>query len=226
MSSIMVIQNKNTILMGVDSALSCNLDGITYRVNKDEKKIKVIGNKIFVCFGMKKVTDRILDFCESLALLESNKEDERDKSINRISKICNEVCKQFNNDKAFKKNNNIRILIITVDHGTPILTTLDSFLDFEPDRFWSLGNDYVLTTDGMKKKEMADSAIQYFNECPNLIDVFRQSYNENSCEAIGGKGVVMGFIDGKFTEHEFDIKEREDLKRIDLEIDLGEFIYE
>ena len=69
MSSCIIVQNKEKILMGSDTALSCLVDNIPFRISNYQQKIFLIKNCLIFCSGETKYVNIIIQFINNLHII-------------------------------------------------------------------------------------------------------------------------------------------------------------
>lgn len=170
MSSLLVLQDKNNVIMTSDTASSVEIDGISYRVSGNEKKIfDLNGYKVFAS-GQKHIRDLFIS-------LFSNDES----TFNPISaeKLLKKMFLGFD-------EYSLEIVIAEKSMNSTMLYFLSSYEQFNVKKSISEDVNILMFTAGIKTKEISDSFEDEFSRNGNVIESLQLAYSKNQNEQVGG----------------------------------------
>ena len=202
MSSCLILQDKNKLFMGADSALIETIEDIHYRISDNGRKIFNFKNSIMFCSGNIKIVNKVIEFIgESI-----------DINIYKLS----EFIKQLNlqkNDNIF----NVEIIIVSNKNNRIELCQISEYNNFDIVKYNDLTENIRIISGGIKTEECLDLATNYFNKKYSVFNIFENTYNDLSCEEIGGNLEIW--------EISNEIKKVKDfpIKRKSIRIHISEF---
>lgn len=171
MSNCLVLQGKNFIAIGADTASSILIDEKYKRVGVDAKKLYQFGNEIMFCSGkmdlVKLVTSNVVVKGEKIDL---NSLTEFIRSIN------------------IKKSDvfDLEILICGVKNNKSYIHQISQYNDFEIKTITNETNGCAIYSTGFNAKTMLDTAKKNYLSYKNVSDLFIKSYEDISSEEVGG----------------------------------------
>lgn len=204
MSSCLVFQEKNKVVIGADTAASISKDGIFYRVKDYEySKLHVCANGIIFCSGVEEETKKVIEFLHD--------------GGNYLS---------VSNVQLFLKSLNITknpeffsieiLAVVSLADGLHIYQ-LSEYNDFDVTEHNILDGQKRVLSAGYKTQQVNDLAYSLYTEKETLADLYSNVYTKVACEQIGGK-VELYEIDSK-SNIKFSsllIKDPENVKAINI----------
>jgi len=169
MSSCLILQQHDRIFIGADTAASVNINGEFYRYNKSISKLFEIENTIVFCSGILSEVNKVIEHFKQ--------------NINNLYDIST-----FLKNLYFKKNDfyTIEILISKIENRISKVYQLSEYNDFNIIiHEVELGNIKVICG-GLKTEECSNFAIEYINNNEYVNNVFQKTFDEMSCNEIGG----------------------------------------
>ena len=169
MSSLLIVQTKDAIYMGSDSAVSCQYDDQVFRLSNNGKKLFKVDNMLIFCSGNMFITYEIIETFKQ----------QEDKTINKLRDLA---------IRHSSSNGMIEIMVGIVDDNFSCVYQISSYNNFEIVKHIVTDlSDIGLWTGGFKTKECYKLAHEGLSNKINLIDVYKNTFNNISCEEIGGK---------------------------------------
>ncbi|CAG7648173.1 hypothetical protein ACFQI7_12985 [Paenibacillus allorhizosphaerae] len=167
MSSLIVIQSKDSVFFAADSATSISLDGQLYRLNTQATKLHHFDNLIVFCSGD-------MNFCYSLM-------DKFGLTLNRnVNSLQQLLVESYNGEK-------VEILIAEYNDEQTIVHQLSPYNNFDPVIYTNIpfGGLNILTA-GVKTEESYQIACEALFEGNTIPNIFIRAFDEISYEAVGG----------------------------------------
>lgn len=197
MSSVLVLQTKNEIYMGSDTAISTSMGANTYRVSENGQKIFQFNNMVVFCSGDLKTSYSImLDFY--------NIEQKTVEKLQEISKT-----------QIINNNIMVEILVATIENKIPKLYQISSYNDFNIVELTVNNDELGVWSGGFKTEECKNIATKNCLSKKNVFDIYINTFDELSCEEIGGDLILYRVGTGKISRVlNYQIKEKPIIKRI------------
>lgn len=173
MSSCLIIQQKNRLFIGADSAISVKHINKYIRCSNNGKKLFKIKNEIVFASGNIEVVNKAIDFYkeESNLLLFQNK--------------LRQLCKNSKSDSY-----NVEILISGIKDNNSYVYQLSQYNNFSP-IVHHVDNDNInVLCGGICTNELNNNVSKKINSGIELHDIFKSSYKDISNENIGGNLTV------------------------------------
>jgi hypothetical protein len=171
MSNCLVLQGKNFIAIGADTASSIMFNGCYKRIGINAKKLYHFGNEIMFCSGR-------MDLVESVTsniFLTNNKID-----LNKLTK--------FINSMNIKKSHtyDLEILICGVENNKSYIHQISQYSNFKVKTITNETNGCAVYSTGFNSKLMLSTAKKNYSIHKNITDLFIKSFKEISSEEVGG----------------------------------------
>jgi hypothetical protein len=172
LSSVLVIQNKNNIYIGSDTAISTDLNGKYYRVNDCGEKLFCIDNKVIFCSG---------DLSLSYSIINTYK----NSNNYTIDNLYNIIKQKYKNEYC------LDVLVASIENGLSVLYQISPYNNFEIiKKQIDNSNDFAIWTGGIKTKECYNSAYNYILKRNTIEKVYYNTFSEISCECVGGNLIL------------------------------------
>ena len=171
MSNCLVLQGKNFIAIGADTASSILIDKKYRRIGVDAKKLYQFGNEIMFCSGK----------MELVELVTSN-------VVTKDNKIVLDDLTEFIKSLNIEKSDtyDLEILICGVENNKSYMHQISQYNDFEVKTITNNTNGCAIYSTGFNTKTMLDTAKKNYPLCQNVSDLFIKSFNDISSEEVGG----------------------------------------
>lgn len=167
------MQNKNSIIIGADSASSYLCNNKLVRLNNTAKKLFIFGNEVMFCSGKKNVVNHIIDMIE----IEGD-------SINKSS------LQKALQDLNLPNDTNlfdIEIIICGVKNNKSYICQLSQYKNFQISYNYIDSDNIEVFAAGFKSNKCLDIAKSEFNLCNGIIeDIYINTFNKMVCDEIGG----------------------------------------
>ncbi|WP_405131386.1 hypothetical protein MHB43_03985 [Paenibacillus sp. FSL H8-0317] len=200
MSNATIIQTKNDIFIGSDTATSAQINGVLYRIDTKAVKLYQVDNRVIFCSGE-------LNFCYSV--MEQYKQ-----LITRDIEQLREIILDSYSGQV------IEILVCEHDGIQTVVTQLSSYNDFIPVIYSNipLGGTNVLTA-GIKTNEAYEVACIHIFQGQTVKETYTRVFDNIAYEGIGGILSVFRInkegVQNYLTHH---IKEPHNLKMLDVNV--------
>lgn len=174
MSSFLIIQQKDKIYFGADTAVSTRIDGKPYRVhNMYVEKIYKVKDSLIFCSGDLIIANEVIS-----SIYENDTED-----IEEIRDICIEKYKKYETSNKFVFE--LAVAKVFKDHS--IVYQISPYYDFSIISMKiSKDNETAILTGGIKTKEVFELAYENIRDNLNAETTFKNTYNNIAYEEIGG----------------------------------------
>lgn len=198
MSSSLVIQTKDEIFIGADSAISTNINDEIFRVDGVVKKVFEVENFVIFLSGE-------LEFCYSVM---NDFLDEKVKSVNSFLTIL----------KNNYKNEKIDSIICEYKKEGSLIYQISPYNNFEILKYPNLKDGEVnVITAGIKTEYSYNCAVENILNGHSVREIYSNVFDEISYEGIGGKLNVFRINkDGISNFINKDIKEKKNIKKLDV----------
>ncbi|SCW57435.1 hypothetical protein SAMN04487970_101699 [Paenibacillus tianmuensis] len=167
MSNATIIQTRDTIFIGSDSATSVLIDEILYRHDTIAKKLYHIDDMVIFCSGE-------LDYCYRVIekfLLQD---------IRNVESLKNLIVQSHNGQV-------IEVVVCEHNGEQTVLHQLSSYNNFLPTCYSDIPRGGVnLLTAGIRTKESYEIACKNLTEGKNVTDIYREVFDNISFEGVGG----------------------------------------
>jgi len=181
MSNVTVIQTKNTIYMGSDSAVSTKLNNKYYRIDTSGKKLFTFDNKVIFCSGNLLLSYTIIEEFKKQPFKDIKTLREIASHYYHVYKI-NEACEGFDLD----------ILIGEAFNDHTIVYQISPYYNFEIiESVISNTEEVAIITGGIKTQESFDLAYEKLLSQMKIEDLYQSIFNQLSDETIGGTLKVL-----------------------------------
>ena len=171
MSNCLVLQGKNFIAIGADTASSILIDGKYKRFNNNAKKIFRFGNEIMFCSGKMNLVELVTsNICIKNYKIDLNN------LINFIKSI--KIQKSDSYD--------LEILICGVNENKSYIHQISQYNNFEINTIINNKEEYSIYSTGFNAKFMLNTAKNNYKLCKSISDLFIKSFMDISCEEVGG----------------------------------------
>jgi hypothetical protein len=173
MSAVVVIQEKDKIYFGADTAISIKINSETFRLNNNGQKLFIIENLLIFCSGNMELVKLIIkEF--------NNNTSHTIESLRNIAKSLYNI---------FPKNKdeiNLDIIAGEVINGKSVVYQISPYYNFEIMKK-TVTDGIGLYTGGIKTEDSFNQ--MYLNLINNrgLIESYQDTFNKISYEGIGGK---------------------------------------
>ena len=171
MSSCLIVQQKERIYIGSDSAVSTYKNNKYYRYKNDGKKIFIINNEILFVSGNLKYAKQIVDFYvknQSIDLLE-------------------EMLKKEFSISSSKNFYDIELVIAGIHNNSTYLFQLSQYNHFDSIKYTlKNSNDLNILCAGIHTENLNNIASEMISTGFELHDVFIKSFCKISDETVGG----------------------------------------
>lgn len=201
MSSLVAIQLKDKIYMGSDTAVSTNINGISYRQSNFGKKIYTTDDMLIFCSGNMSFAYMIMN---EFAW-------EEDKTIANLQRIALKYYKLFN-----ITDDRVEIMVGKIFKNCSCIYQISSYNKFKIIKHTNLNSENIgVWTGGFKTEESYNKTLENLLNKKSLIDTYKNVFNTISCEEIGGKLYLYELsINGTTKILDCDIKEKDSLRAI------------
>lgn len=171
MSNCLVLQGKNFIAIGADTASSIMFNGCYKRIGTNAKKLYHFGNEIMFCSGRMDLVESVT----SNTFLINNKID-----LNKLTK--------FINSMNIKKSDtyDLEILICGVENNKSYIHQISQYNNFKVKTITNETNGCAVYSTGFNSKLMLSTAKKNYSIHKNITDLFIKSFKEISSEEVGG----------------------------------------
>lgn len=170
MSSLLVLQDNNNIILASDTAASVCINGTTYRASDQEKKIfNINGYKVFAS-GQKHIRDLFV-------MLATKNESEF--SPHKAELI---LKKHFSGFDEYC----LEVVIAEKLEVTTNLYIISSYDNFNVRTHQSSGEGISVFSAGIRTKEVLEVFDERYGISSDVIKSILQSYTINQCEEVGG----------------------------------------
>lgn len=171
MSSCLVLQGKNFIAIGADTASSIMFNGCYKRIETNAKKLYHFGNEIMFCSGRMDLVESVT----SNTFLINNKID-----LNKLTK--------FINSMNIKKSDtyDLEILICGVENNKSYIHQISQYNNFKVKTITNETNRCAVYSTGFNSKLMLSTAKKNYSIHKNITNLFIRSFEEISSEEVGG----------------------------------------
>lgn len=199
MSSCLIVQKKDRLFIGADSALSVKQNDKFIRYSNDCIKLHQINNEIMFSSGNLKFANYFLDYYK------------KEKDILKLSQELKNICLNNNYDKNVY---DVEIIISGIDKDGTYSYQLSQYNNFEPIIHRVLNNnDIKILCAGFSTRLLNKSITKQINDEVELHEAFIKSFKNISCENIGGnllayeinKNGISKFIEYKIDDYINDI---------------------
>ena len=171
MSNCLVLQGKNCIAIGADTASSVLIDGKYRRIGTDSKKLYRFGNEIMFCSGRMTLVE----------LVTSNIAMKDNKIV--LDDLTNFI-ESLNIQKA--DTYDLEILICGVENDKSYMHQISQYNDFEVKTITNDTSGCAVYSTGFNAKTMLDTAKKNYPLCQNISNLFTKSFADISSDEIGG----------------------------------------
>lgn len=177
MSNCTIIQMKNKILIGADTASSIKIGNVRYRVSNNIPKIHMINNMAIFCSGKMNICEEIIAKIKM----------ENVNNVHRISEIAiNETAYSPMNDEYA-----VEIIVAKVFNNKSIIYQISSYNNFEIIEKVFLEEGMYIYTAGIKTNESLEIITNnIYNQIP-LLEAYYHMYNKITDESVGGFAQVF-----------------------------------
>lgn len=200
MSNATIIQTKNDIFIGADSATSILIDGILYRQDTNAKKIYLIDNMVIFCSGE-------LHYCYKI-MEKFQLEDERN-----VESLRTLIVQSY-------QGQNIEVVVCEYDGKQTIVYQLSPYNNFRPTCYRDIPEGGVnLVTAGIKTRESHEIASDQLIQGKSILDIYKIVFDSIAYEGIGGTLCVYRVNKSGINRYlTYQIKENNDMNKLSLDI--------
>lgn len=170
MSSLLVLQDKDNIIMASDTASSVRIDNISYRVSDSEEKIFDINDYKVFASGQLHIRDLFIHMSRS-------------EGSSFTPSIAEKILKKF-----FLKFDEycLEIVIAKKLSDSTVLYTLSSYNEFSIETNVSTTKEISAFAAGIQTKDILNTFEDEFLKTNKLYESIIKSYNLNQTEEVGG----------------------------------------
>lgn len=167
MSNATIIQTRDEVYIGSETATSIEVDGVLYRVDTNAQKLYTIDGKVIFCSGE-------LSYCYSVM---EQFQQSRNKSINQLRQI---IVQSYAGQV-------IEIVVCKHDGKQTVVYQLSSYNDFVPVIHTNIpqGGINILTA-GIKTRESYESAYESILHGRTVKESFKKVFDSIAYEGVGG----------------------------------------
>jgi hypothetical protein len=170
-SSCLIVQTHDDILIGADSASSTCLSGKFYRVSDDFDKIHVVDNYVLFISGEINNVNMALNCVKSVG-------------------FCMDKIQQYlvNNSNKSEKDGvyNLEMIVCGVDEYGSVLYQFSEYNQFNPVIHRVKAGNTNIVTAGFKSKLSSDYAYGLFLGSNDVISIYTNTFDSLACNEIGG----------------------------------------
>ena len=169
MSSCLILQQHDRIFIGADTASSICINGKFIRHSEQIKKLFIIENAVIFCSGILSEVKHVIEYLKQ--------------NINDLISVSEFLKKTYSEKKEVYS---VELLIAKINNGASEVYQLSEYNNFDIlIHEISLGNTKVLSG-GLKTEECCNIAIKHINNKEYVNNIFQKTFNEMSCNEIGG----------------------------------------
>lgn len=169
MSSCLVIQDKNNIFIGADSAMCIKSNDEYMRVSNEGKKIFRFDDKVVFCTGSAILSKIIID----------NFKKSNEKTVEKLQEIAKCFAPLFNND--------VEILVAMFKNSKSVVYQLSAYNNFKILERKIEDEGIGVYSACFKTQECFDLAVKNIQKGFDIYNVYENVYKELSCNEVGGK---------------------------------------
>jgi len=209
MSSCLILQDKDRLFIGADSALVLSDNESFVRIDETREKIFHIYNSLIFCSGNIFLVEKTIDFIKTLLAIDVDKISEFLKSLN------------------FKKNKNIfNIELIICIKNKDIINVfqISEYNSFDIVKNDKVEKDVRILAGGIETKKCLDISTEKLINGVDVKNIFVDTYNRLSCEKIGGVLKVWEISDDIKVFYEGDICDYRNVHSLVAETVVGNLI--
>ena len=160
MSNCLVLQGKNFIAIGADTASSILIDGKYRRIGTDAKKLYRFGNEIMFCSGRM----ALVELVTSNIVMKDNK---------IVLNSLTDFIKSLSIQKA--DTYDLEVLICGVENNKSYMHQISQYNDFEVKTVTNDTSGCAVYSTGFNAKTMLDTTKKNYGLCKNISDLFIKS---------------------------------------------------
>lgn len=174
MSSCLIIQEKNRLFIGADSAISVKYNDKYLRYNNDGEKLYKIKNEILFISGNMELAEIALFYYKNV------------NNIFDFSDKLKEICENYKSNNIF----NLEIMIAGTKNDSTYVYQISEYNKFYPKLYTVDNNCINVLCGGLSTEKLNNIVIDKIKAKNELHKIFLDSYKEISNENIGGKLTV------------------------------------
>ncbi|MBT2759832.1 hypothetical protein [Paenibacillus sp. ISL-20] len=171
MSSCLIIQKKDQIWVGSDTAISTSIKGNAYRVSNEGIKLFNIDKNIVFCSGSLSLSYSIMSKFQS----------SRIRSVDTLSTIA-----RSEYEKCSIHNKNLDIIFCSVSEKMSTVVQISPYNDFIPINNTIEDDNLGLYSAGIKTNEIWNKAYHLITNHESLEQIFIKSFFFINSEEVGG----------------------------------------
>ena len=209
MSSCLILQDKNRVFIGADSVLTI-VNGKSFsRIDITKEKIFNIHNSLIFCSGNMLLVEKMIDFIKNLSEI----------NVVEISNFLKTL-----NLKKNKNIFNIELIVCVKNKETIDVFQISEYNNFDIIEHKEVYENVRILAGGIKAEKCLDIATQELQNGKNVENIFRNTYNQLSCEQIGGILKVWEFSDNIKVFYENTIDDYRDIHSVVADVIVGRLL--
>jgi hypothetical protein len=170
-SACLIIQYKDKIYVGSDTALITRIEDSFFRIKQECHKLYKYNDRLIFCSGDMKYVNQVINFLD------------KNENINP-EKISNFL--KLNVKKNESKIFNIEVVIFVTSHGCQKIFQISEYNNFEVIEHSLASEGIKVLACGIKTRECLDISQEEIRKQSDIKSIFKNTFNRLSCNQIGG----------------------------------------